>query len=74
VPDEDLGSSLTFGGGLEGERMSISYGYRGYGALGGTHRVGIVVRQEVFDEDGKRETGNGKRDGSGKRDMGNRKR
>ncbi len=43
VPDEDLGSSLTFGGGLEGERMSISYAYRGYGALGGAHRVGVVV-------------------------------
>lgn len=42
VPGDDLGSSLTFGGGLEGERMSISYGYRGYGALGGAHRVGVV--------------------------------
>jgi hypothetical protein len=74
VAGDDLGSSLTVGGGLEGERMSISYGYRGYGALGGTHRVGIVVRREVFDESGKWETGNGKREGSGKREMGNRKR
>ena len=74
MPDEGLASPLTFGGGLEGERMSISYGYRGYGALGGAHRVGIVVRREVFDESGKRETGNGKREGSGKREMGVRKR
>jgi hypothetical protein len=43
VPDGDEGSPLTFGGALSGERIGLSYAYRGYGALGGVHRVGVMV-------------------------------
>ena len=41
VPDGDEGSPLTIGGALSGGRVGLSYAYRGYGALGGVHRVGV---------------------------------
>lgn len=45
VPRGDEGSPLTLGGALLGERVSLSYAYRGYGALGGVHRVGFGYRR-----------------------------
>lgn len=41
----DAGSPLAIGGALSGERVAISYAYRGYGALGGAHRVGVSWRE-----------------------------
>jgi hypothetical protein len=40
----DEGSAFAFGGALAGERVAIDYAYRGYGALGGAHRVGVSWR------------------------------
>jgi hypothetical protein len=40
----DTGSPLAIGGSLAGGRVAISYAYRGYGALGGAHRVGVSWR------------------------------
>ena len=54
VPEGDEGSPLTLGGALSGERVGLSYAYRGYGALGGVHRVGVVV--------GRRQMRSGRRD------------
>jgi hypothetical protein len=40
----DEGSPFAIGGALSGERVAIDYAYRGYGALGGAHRVGVSWR------------------------------
>ena len=37
----DAGSRFSLGGALRTDRVALAYAYRGFGALGGVHRVGV---------------------------------